>query len=237
MGERIQKLISAAGLASRRAAEKMILEGRVKVNGRTAVLGQCADPSADEITVDGVTLPAPARRVYIMLNKPRGYVTTLKDEKGRKTVAELVSDVGTRLYPVGRLDMDSEGLLIMTNDGETANALMHPSHKVKKTYLVTVTGGDIDSAVELMSGEMVIDGYRTRPASVKVVRRSKDGAVLSVTIGEGRNRQVRKMCAQAGLTVKRLLRIRQGRLSLGDLPPGRWRYLTQDEIDYLNSLK
>jgi 23S rRNA pseudouridine2605 synthase len=237
VGERIQKLISAAGLASRRAAEKMILEGRVKVNGQTAVLGQCADLSTDVITVDGVPLPAPASRVYIMLNKPRGYVTTLKDEKGRKTVADLVSDAGTRLYPVGRLDMDSEGLLIMTNDGDTANALMHPAYKVKKTYLVTVTSGDIDSAVRLMSGEMVIDGYRIRPAQVRVVSRDKNGAVLSVTIGEGRNRQVRKMCAKAGLTVKRLLRIRQGELSLGDLPPGKWRCLTKDEIDYLNSLK
>jgi len=237
VGERIQKLISAAGLASRRAAEKMIIDGRVKVNGVTAVLGQRADPSTDIITVDGSTLPAPARLVYIMLNKPRGYVTTLRDEKERKTVADLVSDAGTRLSPVGRLDMDSEGLLIMTNDGETANALMHPSHKVKKTYLVTVTGGDIDGAVRLMSGEMVIDGYKISPAKVKIASKGKNSAVFSVTIGEGRNRQVRKMCSQAGLTVKRLQRISQGELSLGDLPLGKWRFLSEDEIEYLNSIK
>ena len=229
MVERLQKLISAAGLASRRGAEKLITEGRVTVNGSPAELGQSADPDVDEILVDGRRLnPAPEEKTYVMLNKPRGYVTTLSDEKGRPTVAELVRDTGKRLYPVGRLDMDSDGLLLMTNDGALANAVMHPRGEVNKTYR-TVVRGDISPALPVLRGPMEIDGCRLRPAEVHITGDN----TLEITIHEGRNRQVRKMCAAAGLTVLRLTRIAEGGLSLGDLAPGAWRYLTENEISML----
>lgn len=169
MKERLQKLISGAGLASRRAAEEMIKAGRVKVNGETAALGMSADPDTDTVTVDGKRLRQPETRVYIMLNKPRGYVTTLSDEKGRKTVAELVKGVGRRLYPVGRLDLNSEGLLIMTDDGEAANALMHPSHEVGKTYRVTVSGSEPEEAVRALEAQRDVEGEPIRPAQVRFV--------------------------------------------------------------------
>jgi len=236
MQERLQKIISAHGVASRRAAEKLIEEGKVKVNGKVAKLGDKADPARDRIEVEGVMLGAPAQRVYIMLHKPRGYVTTMKDELGRKTVADLVQDCPVRVYPVGRLDYNSEGLLIMTNDGEVANALMHPSFEVTKTYLVKVKGKDIDSSVAALGEEMTIDGYKVKAASVKIDEVNGDQAVIYVTIREGRNRQVRKMCEQIGLTVRRLKRISIGKLMLGDLKCGRWRYLTDEEIRYLRSI-
>jgi len=236
MQERLQKIISAHGVASRRAAEKLIEEGKVKVNGKVAKLGDKADPARDRIEVEGVMLGAPAQRVYIMLHKPRGYVTTMKDELGRKTVADLVQDCPVRVYPVGRLDYNSEGLLIMTNDGEVANALMHPSFEVSKTYLVKVKGKDIDSSVAALGEEMTIDGYKVKAASVKIDEVNGDQAVIYVTIREGRNRQVRKMCEQIGLTVRRLKRISIGKLMLGDLKCGRWRYLTDEEIRYLRSI-
>ena len=231
MSERLQKLISSAGLASRRAAEELIAAGRVTVNGLPAVLGQRADPSADEICVDGVPLCAGVEKVYIILNKPRGYVTTLSDERGRATVAELAAGAGKRLYPVGRLDYNSEGLLLMTNDGALANALTHPSHGIGKTYLTEVAG-DIESALPLLRGPMEIDGRRVRPA--EVARAGEH--TLYITIREGRNRQVRKMCAQAGLSVRRLTRIAEGPLHLGDLPAGKWRRLTENEIKALKNL-
>ena len=230
MEERLQKIIAAAGLTSRRAAEELIAAGKVRVNGAVASLGDKADAARDRITVDGKSLAPPEEKVYIMLNKPRGYVTTLKDEKGRRTVAELVSGPGVRLYPVGRLDMNSEGLLIMTNDGELAERMMHPRGGVEKCYRTTVTGEDVPAAAEKMKESMLIDGYRTRGARVEIERLTDKGGVLLVTIGEGRNRQVRKMCEQVGLRVTRLCRISEGGLKLGNLRSGEWRELTRAEI-------
>lgn len=237
MKERLQKLISSAGLASRRAAEELIKQGRVKVNGETASLGMSADPELDDIRVNGKRLRISGTRVYIMLNKPRGYVTTLSDEKGRKTVAELVKGAGRRLYPVGRLDLNSEGLLIMTDDGEAANALMHPSHKVGKTYRVTVSGREPEAAVRELEALREVDGEPIRPAQVSFAGETGEGKyMLDVTIHEGRNRQVRKMCAAAGLEVRRLVRIAEGELSLGGLQTGKWRHLTSEELDWLLKL-
>ncbi len=231
MTERLQKIISARGLASRRAAEEMIQAGRVTLNGTTATLGQSADPDADEILVDGKPLPSPQRQVYILLHKPRGYVTTLSDEKGRKNVAQLV-DCGTRVYPVGRLDMDSEGLLLLTNDGEFAKRVMHPSHEVEKTYEVWVTGHH-EAAPALLSRPIELDGRPIRRPDVKLLWADERKAKYLVTIHEGRNRQVRRMCEAAGMHVTRLRRIREGKLQLGDLPLGKWRYLTEEEVKYL----
>lgn len=231
MQQRLQKCISAAGVASRRSAEAMIEAGRVTVNGARAVIGQSADPEMDDIRIDGVPLPSAAEKVYVMLNKPRGYVTTLRDEQGRKTVAELVTAPGVRLYPVGRLDLDSEGLLIMTNDGAVANCLMHPSHNIAKTYEVDVSGGDLTEAATVMRGITELEGDRVRPAEVAVLAPNR----LAVTIHEGRNRQVRRLCAMAGLRVHRLVRVSEGALRLGNLPPRAWRYLTSEEIAYLRS--
>lgn len=229
MEERLQKLLSAAGICSRRAAETYITAGRVTVNGFPAELGQRADPDRDDIRVDGKLLTDRETPVYLLLNKPRGYVTTLSDEKGRKTVADLVSDCGVRVYPVGRLDLDSEGLLLMTNDGALTQRLLHPSGEVNKTYLVSVYG-PVDGAVERLSAVTELDGEPIRPAQVELLRRTGRTAELSVTIHEGKNRQIRRMCQACGLTVKRLRRVREHTLELGDLPAGKWRYLTAEEI-------
>lgn len=229
MKERIQKILSQRGLASRRQAEQMILEGRVLCNGKTCSLGEAADPDTDEIVVDGKKLPSAPKNLYIMLHKPKGYVTTLSDEKGRKNAAMLVADCGCRVYPVGRLDMDSEGLLIFTNDGEFANRLMHPKHQVNKIYRVEVTGFDA-VGLEKLKRPIILDGYRISPPEVLLLSEAGDKASLQITIHEGRNRQVRRMCARAGMQVKRLIRIGEGKLSLGDLPAGKWRYLTDKEI-------
>lgn len=235
MQERLQKIISGAGLASRRAAETMIAEGRVAVNGVVAEIGQTADPEKDVITVDGKRIPRKQPCTYVMLNKPKGRVTTMKDESDRPTVAELVQIKGKRLYPVGRLDMYSEGLLIMTDDGEAANRMMHPSHRVEKTYIVDVVGEDIRAATRAMRKEMDIDGYTVKAIDVQMLRQGGGRGQLEVTIGEGRNRQVRKMCEQCGLKVQRLVRVKEGELELGDLPSGTWRYLTEEEIKYVTS--
>lgn len=238
MKERLQKLISGAGLASRRAAEEMIKAGRVKINGDTASLGMSADPETDIVTVDGKRLRQPETRVYIMLNKPRGYVTTLSDEKGRRTVAELVKGVGRRLYPVGRLDLNSEGLLIMTDDGEAANALMHPSHEVEKTYRVTVSGAEPEEAVRAIEALREVEGEPIRPAHARLVEVLDEAKyVLDVTIHEGRNRQVRRMCSAAGLEVRRLVRVSEGELRLDGLPCGKWRRLTTGELNWLLGLR
>ena len=229
MAERLQKILSARGIASRRKAEEMISNGLVTVNGITAKLGDMADPEADEILVQGKPLPKQEDHVYILLHKPRGYVTTLSDEKGRPNAAQLVADCGVRVYPVGRLDMDSEGLLLFTNDGEFANALMHPSHEVKKTYEVWVTGYHPGAEVQL-SRPITLDGYAIRPPKVKLLRADGKKAKFQVTIHEGRNRQVRRMCEAAGMTCTRLRRIKEGSLSLGELPLGKWRYLTPEEV-------
>lgn len=230
MSERLQKLISESGLMSRRSAEKLIAEGRVEVNGRTAVIGEKADPETDLILVDGRPLKAEAEKAYVMLNKPRGYVTTMSDEKGRKDVSMLVADAGVRLYPVGRLDLNSEGLLIMTNDGKFANRIMHPKNNILKTYEVIASGEDIGSAAERLTGPFDIDGTIVKAKEVQLKVISGNSAMLLVTIGEGKNREVRKMCAQAGLRVLRLRRIKEGSLELGDLRSGSWRRLTPEEI-------
>lgn len=230
MQERVQKIISASGLMSRRAAEACILAGRVQVNGETAALGDRADPQQDQILVDGRELPAAGKKLYLALNKPRGYVTTMRDEKGRKNVSDLVENLGERVYPVGRLDMDSEGLLIMTNDGEFANRLMHPSHEVRKIYRTWVQGDDIGQRVELLRQPMEIDGYRIQPAEVELERIAGDRATLLICIHEGRNRQIRRMCEQAGLRVTRLCRIQEGPVRLEKLATGKWRHLTEDEL-------
>jgi len=233
MEQRLQKIIASSGFCSRRAAEKLIEEGRVRVNGRTAVLGESADDAADAITIDNKPLSMSGQRTYILLNKPRGYLSSMSDDRGRRTVAELTADVGARVYPVGRLDYDSEGLLIMTDDGEFAHMLMHPSHEISKTYEARVRGSNILQALEILRAPMTIDGYALRPAVLKLLRQGEDEALLSVTIGEGRNRQIRKMCEQAGLKVVRLRRVSEGSLKLGALPTGKWRHLERDEIENL----
>ena len=233
MPERLQKLIAASGLMSRRAAEACIAEGRVRLNGRIAVPGEKADPETDEILLDGKPLPAGERKLTVMLNKPRGYVTTLHDEKGRKDVTMLLGGIRERLYPVGRLDMDSEGLLILTNDGAFANLLAHPSHEVEKCYETRVEGDVSEEHLAILRGPLELDGYRLRPAGIEVLERYENGALLRVTIHEGRNRQVRRMCELAGLKVKRLCRVREGSLELGDLGSGRWRKLSDEELRQL----
>ncbi len=236
MIQRLQKIISAAGIASRRASETMIAEGRVTVNGKVATVGMSADPDVDTILVDGEPISISARRRYIILNKPRGYVTTLKDEFDRPTVAELVADAGGRLYPVGRLDMDSEGLLIMTDDGELANALMHPSHEVNKLYTVFVQGQDIKASVKALQAMDNLEGEPISKPQVMLIELKGTGAELQITIHEGKNRQIRRMCKACGLGVSRLVRIAEGPVILGDLPLGKWRYMTRDEISFLQKL-
>lgn len=232
MKQRLQKILSAKGIASRRRAEELIAAGRVTCNGAVCSVGDSADEQTDEILLDGKPLPSGNENVYILLNKPRGYVTTLSDEKGRKNVAQLVGDCGMRVYPVGRLDMDSEGLLILTNDGAFANQLMHPKHEVKKVYRVTVTRYS-DEALRKLERPITLDGYTIRKPEVSLIKRyTENGAKadLLVAIHEGRNRQVRRMCAAAGMMVARLIRISEGALKLGDLQTGKWRYLTEEEV-------
>ena len=233
MEQRLQKLIAAAGLCSRRRAEEWLEAGRVTVNGRAARVGDKADPERDDVRLDGTPLQRQARSVCILLNKPRGYVTTLSDERGRPTVAELVRGVPERVYPVGRLDMDSEGLLLLTNDGALTQRLLHPSFRIDKTYEVDVSGFQPDSAA-VLSAVRELDGEPVSPAQVTVLSRSGERARLSVVIHEGKNRQIRRMCAQCGLTVRRLRRVQEHTLSLGSLPPGKWRYLTREELDALS---
>ena len=233
MKERIQKILSSHGVVSRREAERLIAQGRVTVNGSPAAIGQSADPSVDVIAIDGVAIPQAEERVYIMLNKPRGYITTMKDDRGRPTVTDLIEDCPVRVYPVGRLDMDSEGLLIMTNDGSFAEKLAHPSNEKEKTYHAKVMG-ELEKALKPLSEAMDIDGYRIRPAKVKLLEKNRGGGLLSVTIHEGRNRQVRKMCAKCGLSVVSLIRISVGGIHIGDLQSGKWRHLSREELEILN---
>ena len=233
MTERLQKIIASHGVTSRRKAEEMILAGRVTCNGRVSALGESADPDKDIILLDGKPLPSSGETMYIMLNKPKGYVTTLSDEKGRKNASQLVSDCGCRVYPVGRLDMDSEGLLLFTNDGDFANRLMHPKHEVNKTYRVWVKGY-APNAVEQLKKPVVLDGYTIAKPSVRLISlENEENAELEIIIHEGRNRQVRRMCAMAGMKVLRLVRIAEGAVCLGDLPAGKWRRLTERELELL----
>jgi len=233
MEQRLQKILSSCGAASRRKAEQLILERRVRVNGNTALLGDTADIEEDVIEVDGVRLKKQPEKVVLMLNKPRGYVCTLSDEKGRRNVAELVADCGVRVYPVGRLDLNSEGLLLLTNDGELANRLTHPKKEVDKVYLVWLSRY-IEGCEASIAQPIEIDGRATSPAKVETIAQSGETALLRVTIHEGRNRQIRRLCQRADVTVTRLRRVQEGPVSLGDLRPGQWRYLTEDEIAKLS---
>lgn len=229
MRERLQKLIARAGVCSRRSAESLLTAGRVTVNGVAAHLGDKADADTDVIAIDGTAIAFAEPTVYLMLNKPRGYVTTLSDELGRATAAELVADCGTRVFPVGRLDKDSEGLLLFTNDGALMQAMTHPSHQVDKTYEVTVTG-ELEGAEDRLSAVTELDGEPIVPAQVEIIERRQGQALLRVTIHQGKNRQIRRMCAQVGLQVTRLRRVSEDALTLGDLKPGQWRYLTDAEV-------
>ena len=234
MKERLQKILSAAGVCSRRAAEGYLTAGRITVNGEMAQLGQQADPETDDIRVDGVPLDREPEAVYLMLNKPRGYVTTVSDEQERKTVMDLLTGVHTRIYPVGRLDRDSEGLLLLTNDGALTQRLLHPSHEVSKEYRVTVSG-PVEHAAENLRRIRDVAGMAIRAAEVQMLRREGNRAELRIVIHEGRNRQIRRMCARCGLEVLRLQRVREHCLELGTLPLGQWRYLTAAEIAALKT--
>lgn len=232
---RLQKLLSQAGVASRRKAEELILAGRVSVNGSAAGLGDRADPESDRVAVDGRPLAAREEKVYLMLHKPRGVITTMNDEMDRRCVAELVRGVPERVFPVGRLDRESEGLLLMTNDGEFANAMTHPSRRVPKVYRVTVRPGVAEEQLAAIETGMVIDGRKTAPARVRVLSQEPGRVVLEIVLREGRNREIRKMCEQLGLEVARLRRTAVGSLKLGMLAPGKWRPLTPEEIRRLRS--
>ncbi len=235
MKERLQKILAQAGVCSRRASEPLIESGRVTVNGRRVSLGDRADPARDRICVDGKPIGAAERKVYLMLHKPRGYVTTLHDEKGRRDVSQLVAGCGARVYPVGRLDYDSEGLLLMTNDGELAYRLTHPGSEVDKQYFVSVRGPLAN--LPKLAEPMEIDGYSIQPAQIVVLRQEDDRAAILMTIHEGRNRQIRKMCEKCGLTVKRLKRESMGPITLDPaLSAGKWRELTEKERELLAAL-
>lgn len=237
---RVQKLISMAGIASRRAAEVLILEGRVSVNGEVVrTLGAKADPATDEVRVDGRRLRLDRRQRYILLNKPRGYVTTREDPQGRRTVMDLLIGVREYVYPVGRLDYDSEGLLLLTSDGDLAARLMHPRHDVERVYEAIVLGVPAEGALDNLRRGIFLDGERTRPAQVRrggtVAKGRQSLTRLTITLKEGRNRQVRRMCASIGHPVRKLTRLRVGPIRLGDLPPGRWRELSPQEVEKLKN--
>jgi len=227
--ERLQKILSAYGVASRRAAEKMIEKGRVCVNGAVATTGQSAVDGVDIITVDGVQLEKKAEHIYIMLNKPQGYLTTVYDSRGRPTVMKLLKDIRERIYPVGRLDMDSEGLLLFTNDGDFAQKIMHPSYDILKTYMVEVKG-DVEAASIALTKPIPINSGEVTAKKIEVLKILQDGGIINITVSEGKNRQVRKMCHACNLTVIKLQRVSIGALSLGSLASGRWRKLTDKEI-------
>jgi len=233
--ERLQKILSSAGVASRRLSEELILQGRVSVNGTTITeLGTKADPAVDEIKVDGRRIKTVQRKRYVLLNKPRGYITTRSDPQGRPTVMELVSEVKEYVYPVGRLDYDSEGLLLLTNDGELAARLTHPRHEVEKVYEARVKGVPDDRVLERLAKGVPIEGRRTAPAKIRAsepfVKGSGEQTIVEIAIHEGRQRQVRKMFEAVGHPVVRLKRVRIGPLEDPDMPVGHWRDLTPQEI-------
>lgn len=232
--ERLQKLISQAGITSRRAAEELILNGRVTVNDTVVTeLGSKADPAQDRIAVDGKPLRFSAKHLYILLNKPTGYITALKDSQERPLVTDLLKGVEERVYPVGRLDYNTEGLLLLTNDGEWANRLMHPRHEVEKEYHVRVRGKVLDQQLKRMAGGVELEEGVTAPAVVRLVKGSDLNDWISVTIHEGKNRQVRRMCEAVSLSVVRLRRVRYGCLEIGALKPGQFRHLTEAEVNEL----
>ena len=231
MEERLQKVLAKAGMASRRHSEELILNGKVKVNGKVITeLGTKVNAAKDVIEVSGKVIPPPERKVYYLLNKPRGYVTTLKDERGRKTVMDLLEGIPQRVYPVGRLDYDSEGLLLLTNDGELTQAFTHPKHRVKKTYMARVEGIPEPEKLESLTKGIQLEDGLTAPAEVRLTNILDNRALLEIRIHEGRNRQVRRMCEQIGHPVVRLRRVQMGPLVLGDLKPGQYRPLTHNEL-------
>ena len=229
--ERLQKFMARCGVASRREAESIILSGRVKVNKKVVTeLGTKVDEDNDKVFLDGELIRPEKKLYYIMLNKPKGYVTTAKDEFDRKTVLELVSDVEARLYPVGRLDYDSEGLLLLTNDGDFAYKMTHPTQHIPKKYHAVVEGtADLGHVLKLRQG-VEIDGYLTKPAKVEIKETRERTTQLNITISEGKNRQIRRMCEAVGLPVIKLTRVSVGSVMLGNLPKGKWRHLTENEL-------
>ncbi|MBE6707714.1 MAG: rRNA pseudouridine synthase [Ruminococcaceae bacterium] len=241
---RLQKFFSDAGVMSRRHAEAAIADGRVTVNGVVAEVGMKVDPWYDTVTLDGREIrPRTIEEyTYIMLNKPAGYVTTLSDEKGRADVTELIGDLGKRVYPIGRLDMYSEGLLLLTDDGETANKIMHPSSNIGKVYAVRLRGNVSAEDVKKLEAPMELDGYKLCPVNAEIVSssrktgRGENVTDILVTLMEGRNRQIRRMCEMCGLTILRLRRISEGEITLGNLPAGKWRHLTDEEVAYLKGI-
>ena len=230
-------MLADCGVASRRKSEELIRAGKVKVNGRPAQIGDKVDPASDKVYVSGrrVTGTARPQLRYIMLNKPRGVLTTMSDERGRRCVADLIKDIDERVYPIGRLDRDSEGLLLLTNDGEFANHIMHPKKHVNKVYRVSVRPNVTDEQVKKLSEGVMLDGRRTAPAQVRVVTREEGRAVLEVVIREGRNRQIRRMCDTVGLEVARLKRIAIGSVKLGGLKSGMYRDLNDYELKKLQA--
>lgn len=235
---KLQKYFSDCGIMSRRAAEAAISSGKVKVNGESAYLGMRIDPNQDRVEYNGkIVAPLRDKKTYIMLNKPRGYVTTMSDEKNRPTAVSLLKGCHTRVYPVGRLDMDSDGLLLFTDDGELTNKLTHPRHNIPKIYHVTVKGMVEEEKLRILRSPMVIDGYEILPVKTELVGYDKESktSTLEMTLFEGRNRQIRKMCDTASLNITRLSRISMGSLSLGELPLGKWRYLTEEETNYIKN--
>lgn len=235
---RVQKYFTDCGVLSRRAAEKEIAAGTVTVNGAVALPGQRIDPERDTVCWHGKRIkPTASAHRYILLNKPRGFVTTLSDEKGRRTVASLVADVGVRLYPVGRLDMDSDGLLLMTNDGELTHRLTHPRHEIPKRYEVTVKGAVSEAALLVLRAPFLLDGYKTQPVQVEVLAHENGNTLLSFLLFEGRNRQIRRMCETVDLKILRLSRVAIGDITLGNIKEGCYRHLTPDEVAYLKGEK
>lgn len=234
---RLQKVLSQCGIASRRKSEELIERGAVKVNGKVAKIGDKVNPKKDKISVHNkkITYSSKPKYRYIMLNKPRGYVTTLSDEMGRKCVADLIKDVGTRVYPVGRLDRDSEGMLIFTNDGDFANTVMHPKKNIYKVYRVTVRPSIEDEQIEAIENGLEIDGRKTAPAQVRVITKQEGRVVLEMVLHEGRNREIRKMCEKLGLEVARLKRTAIGQVKMGMLKQGDWRDLTAEEVKKLSA--
>lgn len=231
---RLQKFMSDAGIMSRRAAEEEIKKGNISVNGHVADLGAKIDARSDIVTYKGKRIESRAREyIYIMMNKPRGYLSSTSDDRSRKCVTDLLDGLDERVYPVGRLDMISEGMLLLTNDGELKNRLTHPSYSLPKVYRVKVGSEVSEGQYDILTSPLTIDGYEIKPVDVKISSEDESGTVLKMTLLEGRNRQIRKMCEAAGLTVKRLSRVSIGNLKLDGLAVGKWRYLTDDEVEYL----
>lgn len=237
MEERLQKVMSEFGVASRRKCEDMIINGRVKVNGCLITeLGSKVDKEQDIIEVDGKTIKGCEGKIYILLNKPVGYITSAKDQFGRPTVLDLLNGISVRVFPIGRLDYDTEGLILLTNDGDITYTITHPKHNIEKTYRALIRGEASENDIESFNRGIAIEDYVTSPARMEIIRYAKGNSVVDITIHEGKNRQVRKMCSAIGHEVIKLKRIRIGRIGLGELKTGEWRYLKDAEIEYLKGL-